>query len=288
MDLHVAMVRELLAKYRNVRVSIERIGPVEARIYMEANTRNRKMNALHARRLQDAMEAGDWWMNGESLIFGFDGALLNGQHRLFAIIASGVTVDVMVVRGIDECAFRTLDGGRIRTTGEVLAMDGEKQANNVAAAVQALVSFVDSQGTHWSGGARFRKATPLLTTRVLEAHPLIRESVVAMQRNMLYRTGQAALLHYLFRLVSPKMAEEFAAVMAEGHSDIGRPFVIFRESLVRTPMRPDLRHPVAARAIKAFNAEQSGQRPKMLRFAVGEEFPTISGLDFWKLADSIP
>lgn len=286
LDIEVS-AEELLHKYRNVRVFIERIGPHEARSYLEANTMNRNLNEHHVKRLRQLIADGDWWMNGETVIFANDGTLLDGQHRLSAIVAAGVSVDVLVVRGIDHDAFRTLDGGRTRTTGEVLAIDGEKNANNVAAAVQALVSFVDTSGNVAGTTFAGRKATPILASRVLSVYPQIRDSVNAMKRNTVFRNQHSYMLHMLFGLVSPKLASEFASVLADGDTDIGRPFVVFRESLVRTPLRSDLRRSYAAKAIKAFNAEAAGERPKMFKFVPGEEFPTIAGLDYEKLAESI-
>jgi hypothetical protein len=283
----VSLDDELLKKYANVHVAIESIGPFHASAYLESNTKNRRLNDAHVRRLTDIMLAGDWWMNGETIIFGADGTLLNGQHRLHAIIKSGATVDCLVVRGIDEHAFRTLDGGRTRTTGEVLSMDGEKNANCVASAVQALLSFVDSGGLVTGTTCNARKATPSLTSRVLFSYPQIRESVVAMKRNSLFRNQYGYMLHFVFSLVSDDIAEDFASVLADGHTDVGRPFMVFREHLISTPNRPDLRRSYCAKAIKAFNAELSNERPKMFKFLASEDFPTIAGLDYQKLAESI-
>lgn len=286
-EINVDVAEELLHKYRNVAVSIERIGPQEAREFLRSNTMNRSLNEQHVKRMKQLICDGDWWMNGETIIFSNDGTLLDGQHRLCAIAAAGVAVDVLVVRGVDQDAFRTLDGGRVRTTGEVLAIDGEKNANCVASAVQALLAFVDMGGCVFGSTNKARKATPLLTARVLSVYPQIRDSVNAMKRNTLFRNQHSFMLHTLFTLVSPRLASEFASVLADGDSDMGRPFVVFRESLVRTPSRSDLRRAYAAKAIKAFNAEVNGDRPKMLKFVQGEEFPTIVGLDYEKLAESV-
>ncbi|NBW19835.1 MAG: hypothetical protein EBR82_68865, partial [Caulobacteraceae bacterium] len=157
-EIETSVVDELLHKYSRVRVSIERIGPAEAREYLLANVKNRALNNRHCKRIRDVILSGDWWLNGETIIFGADGTLLDGQHRLTAIVQAGVCVDVLVVRGIDEEAFRTLDGGRTRTTGEVLGIEGEKNSNAVAGAVQALVSFVDSGGSVWHTTNNTRKA----------------------------------------------------------------------------------------------------------------------------------
>jgi hypothetical protein len=286
-EVEVLAVDEMLHKYGSVKVTIERIGPDKAREYLERNTKNRRLNERHMKRLCDAMSAGEWWMNGEPIIFGSDGNLLNGQHRLTATIQSGAYSDFMVVRNVDEDAFRTIDGGRIRTTGDVLTIEGEKNANQVAAAIQALVSFVDLNGNVYGSTNAGRKATPILTARVLEAYPQIRHSVHAMNRNNLFRNQHGNMLHMLFSLVSSRLADDFASVLTEGDSDIGRPFVVFRESLVRTPARTELRRSYCAKAIKAFNAELSGERPKMFKFIQGEEFPTIVGLDYERLAELI-
>jgi len=274
--------------YQGVTVTITRVTPEMASDMMRMNTKNRRLVKRHAERFRDAMASGDWWMNGEPIIFASNGVLLNGQHRLWGIIQSGVSVDVLVVRGIDEEAFKTMDGVRPRGTAEVLDMAGESNASAVASCVQAFLTFVDSGARYMASGSTIaRKATPSTCERVLLAHPGIRDSVASMNRNRLFRNQHGYLLHYLFSLVSQSMADDFANVLADGDSDIGRPFVVFRESLVRTPMRTDLRKDYAAKAIKAFNFEMCGDRPKRLQFSSKEDFPTIAGLDYEKLTSSI-
>jgi hypothetical protein len=108
-----------------------------------------------------------------------------------------------------------------------------------------------------------------------------------MKSNVLYRTQHAIVLHYLFSIVSRGIAMEFSRVLREGDGNMERPFVVFREMILRTPHRTDLRRSHAARAIKAFNAEIRCDRPKMLKFHETEEFPRIAGFDYEKLTESI-
>jgi hypothetical protein len=288
MELEVEFGTSDLAQiYSGVRVSIVRISPDMAREMMQLNRKNRGLNRRNVFLLRTSIEQHEWYMNGEAIIFSADGILLNGQHRLTAIIESGMSVDVMVVRGVDPESFKTLDSGRTRRSGEVLAMDGEKNANAIAATVQALLGFVDAGGRMYSGSCSHgRKATPASCHRILERHPGIRDSVREMKRNAIYNSQHANCLHYLFSCVSPAEAHSLSEVLAGGHSDIGRPFVVFRESLVRSPVTSENRVAYAAKCIKAFNAEMSGDRPKMFKFLQGEEFPTIEGLDYEWLAES--
>lgn len=278
----------MAAMYLGVTVSIVHVTPELAKHMLTFNKKNRNLDKRNVAHICDAIVQGDWYLNGETIIFAEDGSLLNGQHRLVAIIASGVGVDVMVVRGINPAAFRTMDGGRVRRAGEVLTMDGEKNGNKVAAAVQALLAFVDAGGRFYGGScAHGRKATPSACHRILTRHPGLRESVREVNRNSLYHSQHAAVLHYLFSKVSEAVAAAFADVLSAGDADLGRPFVIFRESLVKVPVCSENRLSIAAKAIKAFNAELLGDRPKMFKFLASEDFPTISGLDYERLADSV-
>jgi len=288
MDVHFGSV-SLRDRYRSVKVYVVHITPSMAEIYLQGNVRNRPLNKLHVDQMRHVLESGDMLMNGEAIIIGVDGTLLNGQHRLTACVQSGVGFDAMVVEGIDLDAFRTLDGGRKRSAGDVLAIDGEPQANKLAAAVQALVSFADQDGRHMAsrGGAGMRKVTPQLADRVLAKHPRIRDSVLIMVKSKLYTNQHGYLLHYLFSIVSPDLANEFASILSDGHEDIARPFVVFRETLIANHNYSHLRNINAAKAIKAFNAERTGQRPKLLRLLGAEEFPRIDGLDYDALFASV-
>jgi hypothetical protein len=289
----------MAAVYCDVTVSITHISPETAKEWLEFNTKNRRLDKRNVLHLRDAITQGEWYMNGEAIIFSDDGRLLNGQHRLWAIVMAGIGADVLVVRGVNQESFRTLDSGRVRRSGEVLAMDGEKNGNKIAAAVQALLAFVDAGGKLYGGSCgNGRKATPSACQRILERHPGIRDSVREVNRNSLYCSQHAALLHFLFCRVNKSVAADFADVLAGGHPDLGRPFVVFRESLVRSAVCSENRLSYAAKAIKAFNAEVSGDRPKMFKFLSaqvdgngnkksGEDFPTVTGLDYESLAESL-
>ena len=288
MDVHFGSVT-LRDRYRHVKVYIVHMTPSYAEVYLQGNVKNRPVNKTHVTQMRQVLEAGDMVMNGETIIVGIDGTLLNGQHRLTACVQSGVGFDAMVVEGIDLEAFKTLDGGKRRSTGDVLAIDGEAQSNRLAAAIQALVSFADQGGRHMAsrGGFGMRKVTPQIAERVLSKHPGLRDSVLVMSKSRLYANQHGYLLHYLFSIVSQDLAGEFAAILTDGHEDIGRPFVVFRETLIVNHTHSHLRNTHSAKAIKAFNAERNGQRPKLLRLLGAEEFPRIDGLDYDGLFSSV-
>jgi len=287
LELDVEMNVEMAERYADVRVSIVRITPAVASEMMKQNSNNRPLSKSHVKHFSDVLRRGEMLLNGETIIFDYDGFLLNGQHRLTACIESGVSFDAIVVRGIDPDAFRTIDGGKKRSTADALSMQGEVNATNLAAAAQAFVAFVEFGGNIQCSTGGATKATPQLVDRVLIAHPGLRESVHAMRRSKLYDNQYGYLLHYLFSTVDKRLAADFLECLSGPHEDVGRPFVVLREALIAQGHRTDLRRHRAAKAIKAFNAERTGARPKMLKFSAGEEFPTIDGLDYEAIAESV-
>lgn len=276
----------LMEKYAGVSVRIVRITPELAAEMLEKNRTNRKLVRRHVEILVGSLDRREWYMNGETIVFSWDGWLLNGQHRLTAIVESGVAADCMVVDGIDPEAFKTIDGGRVRRVGDVLAMAGEQNASKVAAAVSMFYAVVKRGGAFPESTNAF-KATASLCQEILAEHPGLRESTFQMSRGTLFRGQHATVLHYLFSLSRPSLAADFADVMADGTSETLRPFNVLREMLIRTPVRTHNRVDCAAKAVKAFNAEYHGHTPKQFKFLASEDFPMVAGVCFRTLASSI-
>jgi hypothetical protein len=286
-EIECEIEEELRDLYAGVTVQIMRITREVALRMLERNKKNRPLNEIHVKVLKDTLLAGDMILNGETIIFDVNDNLLNGQHRLHACVESGVAWDAIVVRGIDTDAFRTLDGGKKRTAADALAMCGEVHTNQLSAAAQALISFVDFGGVLRHSTSGSRKATAPAVQRILAAHPGLRQSVQAMSKNRLFNNQYGYVLHYLFSTVDKRLAADFADVLASGHTDIGRPFVRLRETLIEYGSRNDMRRKNSAKAIKAFNAERLGDRPKMFKFSDTEEFPEIDGLDYESIAEAV-
>ena len=110
-----------------VDVKLEQITPDVAKTWLEKNTGNyRNLNPQRIVRYASEMFNGNWDFNGETIKFDRSGKLVDGQHRLHAIVRSGATVPALVVRGIqfDD----NIDTGRARGLNSVIAKHGMKNA----------------------------------------------------------------------------------------------------------------------------------------------------------------
>jgi hypothetical protein len=261
------------------------VTPQMAASWLENNIDNRKVIGGHLRSLEAFFRRGEMKLNGQTIKFSSTGRLLDGQHRLMACANTGVGFWTLVVYGLEDESFDTIDiGSRPRKVQDVLGMRGEPNAKDLASALNVLSQFIDTGSFYDSRNRAFSVA---LAEQILSRHPNLRDSVSAMasKRNVLWRSASCYCLHYLFSLSDAGKAGEFASVLFEGASDMDRPFNRFRESLIRTEKfkgRHSLRV-ISARAIKAFNFELEGHRPKMVHWRDTEDFPQISGVDYSRL-----
>jgi len=118
----------------------EKITPAIAASYLQKNTNNRPLNARRVAEITKEITSGRWQLTHQGIAFARDGRLIDGQHRLTAIVAAGVTVDVMVARDCDEDTFHVIDVGGKRTAADVLSIVGEKNSTRVAAALAAAIT----------------------------------------------------------------------------------------------------------------------------------------------------
>lgn len=108
--------------------------------------KNRKVQSSHVMYLVREMEQGLWMLTGQALQFDTDGQLLDGRHRLNAVIRSGKTVPFLVVTGLDPEAFSVLDLQMRRTLGQILKMEGHPYDGFIAGAVMKILNWKnDSQ-----------------------------------------------------------------------------------------------------------------------------------------------
>lgn len=121
------------------------VSPAMARAWLEHNKKNRNVSASLVNRYAQVMKAGGWEVNGEAIIFDTNGNLIDGQHRLHAIVKADVEVDTVVVLGVEPDSIYTIDTGRMRRASDLLHMEGFKDSLSLAAAVKIIMQYLDGQ-----------------------------------------------------------------------------------------------------------------------------------------------
>jgi hypothetical protein len=122
---------------RSVRVTPS----LASKIMEDHNKKNRKINKNNVRFLTKEIESNNWIPNGETISFDINGNVNNGQHRLLAIIKSGVSLDILIVTNLSLEAFKTIDTGALRSGSDVLSIEGVSNSTHIAAMVKFIFAF---------------------------------------------------------------------------------------------------------------------------------------------------
>lgn len=129
-----------------MQAKIEIIDPAYAKQLLEQGITNRPISETAVLRYAKDMAEGKWESNGQGIVLTAAGMLLDGQHRMHAVIRANVPIGMLVVRGVEESAFVTLDSGRARQLRDVLAIDGFQNATQLAATARVAYNYIVGNG----------------------------------------------------------------------------------------------------------------------------------------------
>src|SRR5687768_15704100 len=119
-----------------IEVYFLRVTPEVAKELLALNTKGqRTISSAAVERYAADMVTQDWIINGDTIRISKDNELLDGQHRLTSIIASGEAQILLIVWGIDKDAMLTIDSGRRRTYADHLKMVGTTNHSLTAAII---------------------------------------------------------------------------------------------------------------------------------------------------------
>lgn len=257
--------------------SIEEITPEKASMWLEKNlSNNRPQTSNHIDFLANEMTAGHWRLNGEAVKFDLNNNLIDGQHRLRAVIKSGVNIISLVVRGIPTEHFYTMDTGKGRTTGNSLGFKGFKNSIVLAAAVRYVEHISNKMG-------KKRKASAGDTFRFINENPDIENSVsyaLKLYQSSKYRgltASRAAALHFLFSQKDSKAADKFFYDLYYGANLAADSILlILRRVLIDTGYKKTPAKVKIAYVIKAWVFIRTGRKVKQIVFNPAKDhFPVI-------------
>ena len=106
-----------------ITTEVVNISPVMAEKWLKKNMINRPISKSRVDSYAIDMKRGCWELNGEGIRFDEDGRLIDGQHRLSAIVKSNTVVTMVVTKGISKDV-TLYDRGRNRSESDSLVIGG--------------------------------------------------------------------------------------------------------------------------------------------------------------------
>ena len=222
-----------------MKIQLETITPEKASLLLGRNTENRKITDNHVLFLSKQMAKGDWLDNGETIKINKNGLLLDGQHRLNAIIHSGVTLNMIIVYDLEAKTFGTIDTGRKRSAADVLFKNNKKNHINLAATSRMIIHFRSTGSKNEEFYSRFA------TNKEIEDMALNNE---ALQNSVtkcaslktvriLLSPSISSFLHYMYSGFDVNIANSFFNILDKGGAEINCPAYQLREHLNRSKLQ---------------------------------------------------
>ena len=207
-----------------------------------------------------------WCVTGEALKFDDVGNLLDGQHRLWGFIETGLESAVfLVIKNIPASSQSFIDTPKPRTPANTLEMEGVPDPRIAAATVKMLNEY---EHNRMPGSSAWRVALDNqgIYQYTLD-HPDVLTSVSAVADNKglrdLGKPATIAFTHCVTSRLNPTVAADFWRRIAEADYDgLGDPVQRIRERLIiarRQPHSTVSPTMTAALIFKAWNAAVRGR-----------------------------
>lgn len=261
----------------------ETITPEIAKEMLTRNVHNRALSVKARDTLAAAMLNGTWRDTADTIKIGEDGTLLDGQHRLSALIKAGVTLVMSVARNVPMEARDAIDNGGAgdRIVRDVLAIaDGTKINRHTEAALTVAFGQTEN-GTTLVGG---RNSVPRMRDAIAQHLPSIAAIMEALggKHDKLSCSAVVGTLAICHR-VAPNDALLFARALRTGAGlQKGDPALTLRDHVMVTKLGGATeREELALRTFAAFDAYQRALKRTFLRAAPATR---ESYIEMWRKA----
>jgi hypothetical protein len=199
------------------------VTPDMARDWLATNIVNRPVSRIAVAKYASDMRSGRWRLTKEAISFDTDGRLDDGRHRLFAVIDADTAVTFTVITDAPIDQFEVLDSGRARNLGQILAMEGQPNPFNVAAAARTVLRYRLYPDVVWTGTTI---VTAMQCKEYLIRHPIASDGLTTIRRRRVLTPTAWLALQHVVATMSPHadMWDEFSdGVLTGAGLDIGDP-----------------------------------------------------------------
>jgi hypothetical protein len=186
-----------------IETKVAKITPKFAEEVLEKrNPRNRNVVESTVQSYANDMKNGRWVVTHQGIAFDENDNLVDGQHRLWAVVFSGVAVEMMITTGLPTqevrgdiviCPQDVMDNGRIRHIGQQMQLSHNiKNGNKVAAACRGIVGIIYS-------GRMEKRLSASNSLYVYEQYGKDIEAVIAALHNkqsVSHNTAPLAMYHH--------------------------------------------------------------------------------------------
>jgi len=251
------------------------ITPEQAKRWLEKNNGggrgNRPVSQRQVNFLTDSILRGQWVLNGETIKIGKDGSVIDGQHRLMAIVRANRSVESLVVFDCEPECYSTIDQGRARTAREAFRNLDIKNAKSIAAGTCILKMLLTNNKSRTSLSTDERLA-------IYQNHASVLDAFAGYRRFYPWGVNPALELGIMVFLSHAGYSEtainDWFKSFADDRHDANQRLLnrALRNEKANLGTKSFDDWWVAGIIIKAFRLSASGLETKQLRFGVEENY----------------
>lgn len=263
-----------------IGVAVVKVTPKLATHWLQLLHENqRALRTRNLAHLKESAIAGDWVAdNGATIVLDVNGTVIDGQHRLVAVVETGVTLTMVVCWNCQENSIVTIDTGASRTLANILRFYGVLNYTGISGMANSILSY-ESCG--------YPDQSPSKTKAVefaMQNQELLQECF--KQGGKAYPIVPSALagfLYYYYKKVNAERAVEMfrqfkhsTLVRSNAIDILKNRMVLINGSATRRRAAISQKWRVAL-VIKAFNAYfcEEDITPSALRWSRTEKYPRI-------------
>lgn len=207
------------------------ITPAIAMDMLKHNHKNRRIIRSHVETFARDIVEGRWAQSIEPITFSKTGRLLNGQHRLEAVVLADAPIEALVLRGLEEQAFETYD----------IQQKKAPMIDDLIGSTTGDRNIIQSATTlYWR---RHTKPNLPMTAKpsvgelrqILTEHPdLVEHRLLARRLQTIAKASAILYSAYLITQEDPELGEKFLGQLEHGNDlGTGHPVLDLRNRLIR-------------------------------------------------------
>lgn len=266
------------------------ITPELASELLGINKTNRPLRRKIVSKYARAMKDGKWRFTGDVVRISKTGNLLDTQHRMHAIVESGIPQYYNIQTGLEDDVFQVIDTGKNRTAPDVLSMLGMTSASVAATAIRTIINFDKGLFNTYNDPARSAvnerpDNVDIAQWLQLNGHDELEECMSVGSRlytkyRFLAHSDITAFLYIFGREDVDKARQFFEHLMTGVNASPDRNSAIYflRERLLQWQIQPrtaGTRRERYALLVKAWNYFKTGKEVKRLNWRSMDGFPKI-------------
>lgn len=172
----------------NYVFTVEWIDPLTAQSYLARNISNRNKSEMIVETYARIMKAGKWTISNDAITFDVNNVLLNGQHRLYAIVKSGTTQQFLVARGYPSESADNMDEPKVRSASDKMKFKNVNDSVNVSSIVRRYLYLSNHRSVGQNHGPSMKFTAIEIMDEYLQGVEFWQD--ISKKSRKLYETGR--------------------------------------------------------------------------------------------------